>query len=141
MQYVKEVMTKEVKIVDENLPLARAAQIMKDLDIGFLVVGNGSGAVGCLTDRDITINGVARGFDPNQHTVSEVMTTNLLTCESGTKITEATRRMQEHKVKRMVVTDSDDNIVGVFSLGDIASRSEVKPEELSNTFGEIFKTA
>src|SRR5690606_8902591 len=104
MQYVNEIMTRDVKMVDETLSLARAARIMKDEDIGFLVVGNSAGSVGCITDRDIVINGVSRGFDPNQHHVSEVMTSRLETCEEGTKITDAAKRMKENRIKRMVVT-------------------------------------
>lgn len=132
MMYASEVMTRGVEMVHESTRLDLAARKMKDQNIGFFVVGNGTKPTGCVTDRDLVIGAMARGFDPKQHVVSEVMTRHLLTCEEKTKLTKVIDLMKEHKVYRVVVTDANGDPAGVITLGDLATRvseDEVRVEK------------
>jgi predicted transcriptional regulator len=123
MELAKEIMTTPVRYVTENTKLNIAAQMMKEDNVGFLVVGDGASPSGCLTDRDIVVEGVARGFDPKQHRVSEVMTRNPLICDANTKLSKVTKLMQDHKVYRIIVADRTKTPLGVISFGDLASRA------------------
>lgn len=124
MEYARDIMTRNVEIVHESTKLNVAAKRMKDKNIGFLVVGNGAIPIGCVTDRDLVISGMAKGFDPCEHSVSEVMTHNILSCESSTKVDKVIDLMKEHKVYRVLVTDANKKPVGVVTLGDLASRTK-----------------
>lgn len=124
MEYASDIMTKGVEMIHEETTLKLAAQKMKDNNIGFLVVGDGAQATGCVTDRDLVIQAMARGLDANQHVVSEVMTPHILSCKVNTKVKDIIDQMRENKIYRILVTDTKDNPVGVVSFGDIAARAE-----------------
>ena len=93
---------------------------MLELDIGVLPVANGQAMVGIVSDRDITIRGVARGMDPGRTAVREIMTKDVFTCQASVDVQEACKLMEEKQVRRLVVVDGRDTPVGVVSLGDIA---------------------
>ena len=124
MQIVREIMTRGVETVNESMPLVRVAQKMRDCNIGFLAIGNGHNLIGCVTDRDIVINAVARGLNPMNHRVSEVMTHHLVTCDQNMKVSDVAKLMQDQKIYRVVVTDERKNPVGVVSFGDLSHRSD-----------------
>jgi CBS domain-containing protein len=130
MEQVQDVMTKDVQIVVESTKLSLAAQKMRDHDCGFLVVGDGQQIVGCVTDRDMVIRGMARELNPREHRVSDVMTRNVVTCEGHTKIVDAVRRMVNEKIQRLVVTDAKSNPIGIVSLSNLAHRRDLDDETL-----------
>jgi CBS domain-containing protein len=77
---VFEVMTSRVVTVAPDAPLALAARLMKEADVGPLPVCEGRRVVGILTDRDITVRATADGRDPNTTRVDEVMTPEAVCC-------------------------------------------------------------
>jgi len=66
------------------------------------------------------VRAVARGMDPNQTRVEEVMTRDVLSCSSEAEVEHACELMQSRQVRRLLVTGQDDTPVGIVSLGDIA---------------------
>ena len=78
--HLKEIMTSPVATVTPVTSLADAAKKMLALDIGLLPVSNGREIVGIVSDRDITIRGVAKGMDPERTDVQEVMSKEVFTC-------------------------------------------------------------
>ena len=64
MQKIEEVMTRDVKSVSPEETVHRAAQMMKEHDIGAIPVCDGGKLVGMITDRDITIRSTAEGKEP-----------------------------------------------------------------------------
>jgi CBS domain-containing protein len=130
MEFARDVMTTPLDMVHENTNLFQTAQKMKDKNIGFLAIGDGSEITGCVTDRDLVVEGMARGYDPRQHVVSEVMTRNPLTCGKDSKVEQVINLMKEHKIYRVIVTDNNKDPVGVISFGDLVNRtSEETPVE------------
>ena len=77
---LKEFINSRVETVQPGDTLQRAAEKMKELDVGSLPVCDGGQLVGMITDRDITIRAVAKGSEPATATVSEVMTPDALWC-------------------------------------------------------------
>src|SRR6476469_3620306 len=71
---LSEIMTRDVHIIAPDTPLADAAERMRALDVGTLPVLDGDEVLGVLTDRDIVVRSTARGDDPRQKRVAEVMT-------------------------------------------------------------------
>jgi CBS domain-containing protein len=101
--------------------LAEAAKKMASQDIGSLpVCSDKRKLVGIITDRDITVRAVARGLDPNQTRVQDVMTREVLSCRADSAVEDACELMESRQVRRLVVTDGEGAPIGILSLGDIA---------------------
>jgi predicted transcriptional regulator len=85
---IAEVMTTAVKVIDSNAPLTEAAAKMKTLDVGLLPICDGDKLIGTLTDRDITVKGIAEGYDPSDTKVSDTCQQTLPTASKMTKSTK-----------------------------------------------------
>lgn len=116
---VKDVMTIEPVTIDAGTSLADAAQLMKERDVGSLIVTEQGKVTGIVTDRDITIRGVAEGADPQTARVSDVSSQELTTLSSDDSIEDAIQAMRDQDVRRLPVVENDD-AVGIVSLGDLA---------------------
>lgn len=115
------IMTGGIETIPPQASLAEAAKKMASQDIGSLpVCAEPRRVVGIITDRDITVRAVARGMDPNQTRVEEVMTRDVLCCSSEAEVEDACQLMEKRQVRRLLVTGQDDTPVGIVSLGDIA---------------------
>jgi CBS domain-containing protein len=118
---LSSIMTGGIETIRPHATLAEAAKKMASQDIGSLpVCSDRRSVVGIITDRDITVRAVARGMDPNQTRVEEVMTKDVLSCSSDSEVEEACVLMEKRQVRRLLVTGDDDTPVGIVSLGDIA---------------------
>jgi CBS domain-containing protein len=114
-------MTGAIRTVAPGASLAEAAKKMASQDIGSLpVCSDTRKLVGIITDRDIAVRALARGLDPNQTKVQDVMTKDVLSCRADSEIEEACELMERRQVRRVVVTDGEDAPIGILSLGDIA---------------------
>ena len=118
---LKEFINSRVETVQPGDTLQRAAEKMRESDIGSLPVCDGGQLIGMITDRDITIRAVAKGSDPAAATVSEVMTPDALWCFEDETVEEAARTMQEHQVRRILVLNEAKELVGITSLGELAT--------------------
>ena len=122
MESISEVMTRDVTVVSPDDTIQRAAQLMKDLNVGALPVCDGRKLQGMITDRDITIRATADGQDPGQVTVREVMTDEVLWCYEDQTVGEVLQHMGDSQIRRIPVISRDKDLVGMVSLGDIATR-------------------
>ena len=110
---------------------SRAAQIMKDDDVGSVPVVDDASAkklVGILTDRDIVIQVVADGKNCADVKVEEIMTKNPVTCKPEEDVQNAMDRMAQHQVRRIPVVDGRGRIVGIIAQADLATRMD-RPEQ------------
>ena len=115
------IMTGGIETITPHASLAEAAKKMASQDIGSLpVCDEPRRVVGIITDRDITVRAVARGMDPNQTRVEDVMTRDVLCCSSESEVEDACELMERRQVRRLLVTGQDEVPVGIVSLGDIA---------------------
>lgn len=124
MKRLADVMTREVTTITPRTPLRETAQLMAKHDVGILpVVEDRNRLVGIVTDRDIVVRAVAKDAVPREMTVSEVMSDRPVSCREDHSIEDAAKLMQEHRLRRIMVLDKDQQIVGVVSLGDIARKA------------------
>jgi CBS domain-containing protein/sporulation protein YlmC with PRC-barrel domain len=117
---IKDVMTRNVEVIQPEATLREAAQKMSALDVGPLPVCSGDQLVGMLTDRDITVRATAEGRDPKATKVHEVMTPEIVYAFEDEDVSEAARIMAEEQVRRLVVLNQSKQLVGIISLGDLA---------------------
>jgi CBS domain-containing protein len=122
MQKIAEIMTRNVQVVRPDDSLQRAAQCMKDLDVGAVPVCDGRRLLGMLTDRDITVRASALGLSPGTTKVTEVMSTDVWWCTEDESATEVLDGMGEHQIRRLPVVNAQKELVGIVSLGDLATR-------------------
>jgi CBS domain-containing protein len=121
---VSEVMTANPCTIDADKPVAYAAKMMRDEDVGLAPIVEGDRLVGTVTDRDIAIRIVAEGKDPQATPVREIASTNLVTVDPAQDLDEAVRLMAEHQVRRLPVVEEDGRLVGVLAQADIARAGE-----------------
>ncbi|MGC8639249.1 MAG: CBS domain-containing protein [Isosphaeraceae bacterium] len=122
---LKDIMTPNVECVRPGETLQEAARKMKTLDVGSMPVrGENDKIVGILTDRDITIRATAEGKDPQSTRVQDAMSDDVVWCFEDEETDEASRLMQEHQARRLLVMDGDKRLVGIVSLGDLATEDQ-----------------
>ena len=132
---ITEVMSSNPCAIDADKPVAYAAKMMRDEDVGLAPVVEGDRLVGTLTDRDIVTRVVAEGKDPQTVTVREVASTDLVTIDPEQDLDEALRLMASHQVRRLPVVEEDGRLVGVVAQADVAR--EGKDKETGKLVEEI----
>jgi CBS domain-containing protein len=121
---IKEIQTREPQVISPEAMICEAAQKMSEHDIGMLPVCDGQRLVGAITDRDLVIRGLAKGYDPLNTKVKDVMTHRICYCFEEDSLEEVARVMEEKQIRRMPILNSNKRLVGIVSLGDMAVRSQ-----------------
>lgn len=128
-QQISEVMTRDVRVVSPDDTLQAAAQVMDELNVGAVPVCTGRRLVGMITDRDITVRAVASGLPADGTAVKEVMTEQVRWCFEHQDVDEVMRQMSDVQIRRVPVVDRDKHLVGIVSLGDLATRHGTDVED------------
>jgi CBS domain-containing protein len=118
-QTVSEIMTRDVVRLQVDTTLDEAAKVMRDEDIGDVVVVDNDRVVGLVTDRDIVVRAVADGLAPGETTIGSVVTRDPVTVRPDDTATNAALLMRERAVRRLLVCD-EQGLVGIMSIGDLA---------------------
>ena len=129
-------MSRGVDPVAPDATVQEAATQMAEFDIGAVFVGDESGLVGVLTDRDIILRLVVEGRHPEEVTVAEVMSTTLFSCKEHDSVESVVAVMRERQIRRMPVLDDDGNTVGIVALSDLA-KAITGPEQIQETIRAI----
>ncbi|GAA3554774.1 hypoxic response protein Hrp1 [Nonomuraea rosea] len=115
----RDVMSTGAECVPAHETLDRAAQMMREYDVGALpVCGPDDRVQGIITDRDIVLKCVAAGHDPATVTAGE-LATGLVWIPADATVEEALARMEEHQIKRLPVMDGN-RIAGMITEADLA---------------------
>lgn len=115
---VKEIMTSPVEEIGADAKVFQAAKMMKMLNIGVLPVIKGEAIFGIVTDRDIAVRVVAERLDPQNTSVGQVMTTEVICCSEDATVEEAARLLEENQVHRLLVL-SNNKVCGIISIADV----------------------
>lgn len=116
----RDVMHVGAECIGEHETLQYAARRMRDLDVGALpICGDDDRLHGIITDRDIVTRCVAQGTDPAAITAGEFAKGAPVTIDSTADVTEVLNVMEEHRIRRLPVTESQ-RIVGMISEADLA---------------------
>ena len=120
---VSEVMTRDVQTVRPDQPVQEAANFMLSANAGSIPVTDGDRLIGMITDRDIAVRGVAKGYGP-ETPVRDLMTDDLVAVGIDDDVEEAATRMSDAQVRRLPVIDENERLCGIVSLGDLARESD-----------------
>ncbi|MHC5262613.1 CBS domain-containing protein [Streptomyces sp. UC4497] len=139
-QLVHDVMTPRVTAVAPDTPVAETAQLMREHDIGNVLVCDGNRLLGLVTDRDITLRVIADGADPRIVDVGTVCTPDPVYVGPEEETEHAAALMRRHAVRRLPVVSAG-RAIGMVSIGDLTehhdtgatladiSRSEPSPDQ------------
>jgi CBS domain-containing protein len=124
---IKEMMTRDVKVVSPDMTIMEAARTMCNGDFGMMPVGENDRMIGAISDRDIAIRAVAEGKGPGTK-VREIMSAGICWAYDDDTVEHAVKLMSERQVRRLPVVDHAKRLVGIVALGDLAvDRSQVQP--------------
>jgi CBS domain-containing protein len=120
-------MNETIRDVVRTIPLTmapqatvmEAAQIMRENDIGDVLVLDNGRLYGILTDRDIVVRGLAQGCDPAMTRVGDICSRELITVSLDERLDHAVRLMRDRAVRRLPVEDAG-RVVGIVTIGDLA---------------------
>jgi len=120
---IGSICTRRMVAVDSHSTLVQAASLMREQHVGALIVTEqtpaGPSVSGVVTDRDITIDVIARGLDPASLKIGELASEKLVSVSEDADIAGAIAVMDANGVRRVVVTDAERRVTGILSLDDL----------------------
>ncbi|GHG56338.1 CBS domain-containing protein [Streptomyces griseocarneus] len=122
MTTAKEIMHPGAHWLTKSDTLERAAQLMRDLDIGALPVAdedNNERLCGIITDRDIVVKCIAEGRTPAECSAEELCEGTPRWVDANADITDVLHEMEDHRIKRVPVVENK-RVVGIISEADLA---------------------
>jgi CBS domain-containing protein len=123
MMKISEVMTRDVQTIRPDQSAQDAARFMLKAEAGSIPVTDGDRLIGMITDRDIAVRGVAKGYGPDTP-VRELMSDDVICARADDSVEDVASRMSEAQVRRLPVVDQDERLCGIVSLGDLSRESD-----------------
>jgi CBS domain-containing protein len=114
-------MTETVVTAPPERSVREIAEMMRERNVGSVVLIDDQRPVGFLTDRDLTVSVLADGRDLGDHAADHA-STPVITASAEMQVEEAAELMVRHGVRRLVIVD-DERLIGILTLDDIASRT------------------
>lgn len=139
MTTVSEIMTRGVRSLSPSDSVLMAAQAMDEMNIGAVPVCDGKRLVGMVTDRDITVRGVAQGRANEDTKLKDIMSPDVKWCFEDQRIEEVLDEMASGQIRRLPVVDRERHLVGMITLGDIAAKTG--HAEVGESLGDISEPA
>lgn len=140
----EDVMTRnpECCVAEDNVTVA--VDIMRDMNCGSVPVvdaHNTKKLNGIITDRDICLYVVGNDLMPSNVKVADCMTTDPVRIHQEDTLESAVNLMEENQIRRIVVTDDNNKVIGIISQADIAVRSHEDPFKIYELLEEISEPA
>lgn len=132
---VSDAMTSQVSTARPTDSIRQVAQTMAKVESGVVPVVEDGKVVGVVTDRDIVLRVVAEGrsFDSP---ISEAMSDGeVLSVKEEDVLADATAKMANHQVRRLIVLNDAGDLTGILSLGDVAK--DYGSKQVGKTLEEI----
>jgi len=123
---VREVMTRDVQLIEPTRTIRDAAKLMAEMDAGIMPIREGDRLVSMITDRDIAVRAVAEGKGPDT-LIREVMTEDVKYCYEDDDTEDVARNMADIQVRRPPVLTRGKRLVGIISLSDMAISNSSSP--------------
>jgi CBS domain-containing protein len=123
---VKEAMIINPVVVNPDVLIRQAAKMMKNDEIGSVIVVRNNELVGILTERDLVRKVLAGDRNPDHIKVSEVMSSPVLCVSENSDLLEASKLMERNKIGRLVVIDDTYQIVGIITTNDMEKTLSVR---------------
>jgi len=139
----REIMTPDPEVVTPEEPISRAAQIMRDYDVGIVPVvsdNESRNLLGVITDRDIACRHVADAHMDDCTVATHMTRDDIETVEETDDSATILEAMKRREVRRIPVTNNG-RLVGVIAQADIASANEIPKEEVADVVEKVSQPA
>jgi CBS domain-containing protein len=127
---IKDAMTTKPASLPASATVADAAQQMRELDIGDVLVEQEGRLAGIVTDRDIVVRAIAEGRDITSR-LGDIVSSEVVCITPAESADDAIRLMRERALRRVPVVENG-RPVGIVSLGDLAGERDPR-----SVLGEI----
>jgi CBS domain-containing protein len=139
MTTAKDIMHTGATWIPRHETLDRAAQMMRDLDVGALPIADQDERLcGIITDRDIVVGCVAAGHDPSKVTCGEMAHGTPRWIDAGSDVSEVLDEMTGHQIKRLPVIENK-RLVGMISEADLAQHLD--DEQIKEFCTRVYATS
>ena len=139
MKICEDVMTPKPVCCLPTDNLMLVAQLMNSENIGSVpVIENNETQklIGIITDRDLALRIIGEGRDAKSTRIEAVMTRKVVTCRADDELQRALDAMSEHQVRRIIIVDRVNKVLGITSQADVATRVD-QPEKTAEMVKEI----
>lgn len=120
---VRELMVPSPLTVDARATVESAAHVMRENDIGDVLVTENGHLRGIVTDRDIVVRAIAAGRQPSATSVVDICSPDIQVVDAAETPTRAAEIMRENALRRLPVVE-EGQLVGIVSIGDLAVASD-----------------
>lgn len=135
LMLVRDVMTKEPRVVRRDTSVQEVVATMNKFDISSVIVVEEKRPVGIVTHKDIVSKLVQARIPPDAVTAREVMTTPVVTINEEASIEEAARLMARKHIKKLVVTRNNSELIGIITSSDVVREAP----KLTGLLDELLK--
>ncbi len=128
--YARDIVQKDFLTVGANSSVLEGAKAMKRSSHGWALVGTTADPQGVVTEWDILSKVIAEGWDPQKVTMGEIMSTTIVSVDSGAALSEVSQLMTERGVRRLLVKEGN-QIVGFITSKTILARMNEYVDKIS----------
>lgn len=116
-------------VLNRESMVYQAARAMEDNHIGAVLVSGPQGLAGIVTDRDLALAVLGGDLDPDNTTLSEIMSEGVVACDVSASLDDVARLMREHRVRRIPIVD-DGRLAGLITFDDLVVDGSIELETL-----------
>lgn len=117
---ISQIMHTNPVCINMNESLSNIAKEMKKGDFGAVIVKDGDKPVGVITDRDIVVRALVNADKIADIKAKDVMTKKIFSCNANDSVENASQKMKSEQIRRLIVLDDQNKMIGIISLGDMA---------------------
>jgi CBS domain-containing protein len=135
-----EIMTSKPEVVTPQDPISRAAQIMRDKDVGLVPVVRDTSSMmleGVITDRDVAVRHVADGHTSDCSVASHMSREHISAVDQSDDVQTVLATMERAEVRRVPVTDKNGKLVGIIAQADIATCDDIPKAQVGEVVGRV----
>jgi CBS domain-containing protein len=122
---IREVMTPNPRTLDFTATAEAAAGLMRDEDVGAVIIVEDDHVRGVVTDRDLVVRVMAEGKNPSRVKQADICSADVVTVSPDDSIDTAVQLMRERALRRLPVVENG-RAVGIVSIGDLAQYRDPK---------------
>lgn len=121
---IRDIMTTDIACMSADDPVEKAAELMKQYNVGSIPICEGDKVIGIVTDRDIALRYVADRKNTMWQPISNVMTSSPVVGAPDMEAQDAAKLMGERQIRRLPIVERG-ALVGIVALGDISTQPEL----------------
>jgi len=127
---IRDVMSEQIAKAQPDTTLEEIAMMMKTENTGAIPVVDENELIGIITDRDIVVRCIADGGDPAETTAEDIVSEEVETIDPDSELDEALQVMSQKQIRRLPVVNTEGELVGMVSIGDLAVKQGDQQESV-----------